>query len=143
MRLIVENYNVVARNTATPSQRRSLLSSCRSFLIERSGAPTATPTEPQHGTGDPKEPAAREPTGKCIRTGERYLRTPVKESGKKRCALLARPGCTAEDHPASQWRCISWDRSSRRSHANSFRNCSSARQSLRRKYARSQLDRNK
>lgn len=123
------------------SLREGPLDPYRRVVVERGGAPTAAPTEPQHGAGDPKEPAAREPTD--VRADGRRLRAPVEKPGEGRRALLARAGGAPEDHPAARRRGTARDRASRGSHADSLRDCSSACQSRRREYARSQLDRNK
>jgi hypothetical protein len=118
------------------SQRDLLLGSCRCFLIERSGAPTAAPAESEHGTGDPEEPAARKPTGERVRAGERHFRAPVEELGKRWRARIARAGGTSENNPAARWRGVPWDRSPRGSHIDSFRDCPSACQPRRRERAR-------
>lgn len=38
----------------------------RCLLVERGGSPAAASPQPQHGAGDPAEPAARESTGQPV-----------------------------------------------------------------------------
>lgn len=113
----------------------------RCVVLERSGAPTAASQESEHGTGDPEEPAAREPAAEQFRAERRHVGAPVEEPGKGWRALVPGARCAAQDHATPLQHVAPRPRSSFRAHAHGLRDRSSARESRRREHARPQLHR--
>lgn len=99
----------------------------RCLVLERSGAPTAASQEPEHGTGDPEEPAAREPAAEQqFRAERRHLGAPVQEPGKGLRAVVPCSSGAAEDHDTIGGDAAPRARPSVRAHVDGVRDRSSA-----------------